>query len=139
MKIVIDRNGRLQEGSALHVLIGDEINTFRCSECERSIRTRVGQLTVHECFRRGDSSSREFHLSVSVEGGESKPLRATVKGVGLLDERVLRLLSQRGCRPSRGPKLQFSHFTSDGAVEELRQELENLGMNILYEARMSGS
>lgn len=65
MRIVIDENGRVQEGSAALMTIVNEAGTvlpsgqipetpiawrtFQCPECERLFEARAGRRTVHEC------------------------------------------------------------------------------------------
>lgn len=64
MRIVIDENGRVIEGSAAVMTIVNEagtvlprwdshtpvaLRTFQCPECEELIEARTGRQTVHEC------------------------------------------------------------------------------------------
>jgi len=65
MRIVIDENGRVQEGSAVlmsivneagDILQGGQIpetpiawRTFQCPECQKLFEARTGGKTVHDC------------------------------------------------------------------------------------------
>jgi len=97
-------------------------------------RSRVDQITTHECEAQADGSGshrRRIHLTVvSAEGSNAVPV-TVAKGDGLVDEGVRSAFAQLGFKQIHG-QLGFRKTTFKSDVEGLRADIASL-VDVIYE------